>query len=102
MQLDPDRLHCRVIGTSAARIASIVGVDRMQTTQGTLARLGFSDSATAERLLAEWGVGVGEILDLLADVADPDLPWPRSIGWPSSGPICRHCCSDRRPRRADS
>ena len=48
-------------------------MDRIQTTQGTLARLGFRDSSTAERLLAEWGSGSEEILALLADVADPDL-----------------------------
>ncbi len=48
-------------------------MDRIQTTQGTLARLGFSDSSTAERLLADWGSESEEILTLLADVADPDL-----------------------------
>ena len=48
-------------------------MDRLQTTQGTLARLGFTDSARAERLLAEWGSESERILDLLADVADPDL-----------------------------
>ncbi len=48
-------------------------MDRIQTTQGTLARLGFRDSSTAERLLAEWGAESAEILDLLIDVADPDL-----------------------------
>lgn len=46
---------------------------RIQTTQGTLVRLGFVDAATAERLLAEWGSEADEVLELLGDVADPDL-----------------------------
>ncbi|QGN35546.1 bifunctional [glutamine synthetase] adenylyltransferase/[glutamine synthetase]-adenylyl-L-tyrosine phosphorylase [Microlunatus sp. Gsoil 973] len=41
-------------------------------TQGTLARRGFTDSATAHRRLADWDHSYEPLLDLIAASADPD------------------------------
>src|SRR5690606_17690122 len=49
------------------------GVPRIESTAARLARLGFADAATAARLVEEAGVEQGDLLDALADVADPDL-----------------------------
>jgi [glutamine synthetase] adenylyltransferase / [glutamine synthetase]-adenylyl-L-tyrosine phosphorylase len=48
-------------------------VSRIQTTQGNLARRGFTDAAAAERLLTAWEDSDEELLDLLVGSADPDL-----------------------------
>src|SRR4051794_16105067 len=45
----------------------------METTQGVLARRGFTDAAAAARILAEWEDDREYLLDLLVDAADPDL-----------------------------
>lgn len=49
------------------------GMDRLETTVGRLARLGFSDADRAEKLLGGWPSGAEACIDLLADAADPDL-----------------------------
>lgn len=46
---------------------------RLQTTQGTLARRGFLDAATALATLERWEAGQEPLLDLVARTADPDL-----------------------------
>lgn len=49
------------------------GMDRLETTVGRLARLGFSDAGRAELLLGGWPTGAEACLELLTDAADPDL-----------------------------
>ncbi len=49
---------------------------RIQTTQGALARRGFVDARTAERLLDRWqldGLDPADLVELIAQSADPDL-----------------------------
>ncbi|MFI6707518.1 bifunctional [glutamine synthetase] adenylyltransferase/[glutamine synthetase]-adenylyl-L-tyrosine phosphorylase [Nonomuraea sp. NPDC050478] len=46
---------------------------RIESTAARLARLGFADAATAARLVEQAGVELGDLLDALAGVADPDL-----------------------------
>ena len=49
---------------------------RIQTTQGALARRGFVDARTAERLLDRWhleGFDPADLVELVAQSADPDL-----------------------------
>ena len=49
---------------------------RIQTTQGTLARRGFVDAGTAERLLDRWhpdALDPADLVELVAHSADPDL-----------------------------
>ena len=50
---------------------------RTSTTQGALARLGFGDPTSAERILGDWDDAHGDALrplvDDLAASADPDL-----------------------------
>ena len=48
-------------------------MSRIETTQGVLARRGFTDAATAARILAEWEDDREYLLDLIGDAADPDL-----------------------------
>jgi len=50
-------------------------VVRIQTTWGNLARRGFVDTRTAERILARWDLDGAEeeLVDLIAQAADPDL-----------------------------
>ena len=48
-------------------------MSRLQTTQGTLARRGFADSATAVRIVSDWDEVCEDILSLLSVAADPDL-----------------------------
>jgi glutamate-ammonia-ligase adenylyltransferase len=52
---------------------SIDFVSRLQTTQGTLARRGFADSAAAERIVSHWDEVCESVLDLVTRSADPDL-----------------------------
>lgn len=44
----------------------------MQITQGTLARRGFTDSASAQRRLDDWDSSYEPLLDLITESADPD------------------------------
>ena len=49
---------------------------RIQTTRGSLARLGFADARRAEDTLLRWGLAPDEpdpLVDLVASAADPDL-----------------------------
>ncbi len=46
---------------------------RFATTQGTLARLGFSDAARADRIVADWGQERDDLIDLISEAADPDV-----------------------------
>jgi [glutamine synthetase] adenylyltransferase / [glutamine synthetase]-adenylyl-L-tyrosine phosphorylase len=46
---------------------------RIETLQGTLARRGFVDAVTAERIIDHWADEYEPLLDLLAKSADPDL-----------------------------
>jgi glutamate-ammonia-ligase adenylyltransferase len=48
-------------------------VTRIETTQGVLARRGFTDAASAARILSEWEDDREYLLDLVSDAADPDL-----------------------------
>lgn len=48
-------------------------MDRLETTVGRLARLGFSDTASAQQMLASWPGGAAACVDLLSSAADPDL-----------------------------
>jgi len=48
-------------------------VKRLQTTQGVLARRGFTDSVAAERIVADWDEVCEDILQLVTRAADPDL-----------------------------
>nr|WP_228488875.1 bifunctional [glutamine synthetase] adenylyltransferase/[glutamine synthetase]-adenylyl-L-tyrosine phosphorylase [Raineyella fluvialis] len=48
-------------------------MDRLETTVGRLARLGFTDAGRAEKLLHGWPSGEDACLDLLTAAADPDL-----------------------------
>ncbi len=56
-----------------AGTTSINAVNRLETTQGALARRGFSDPATALRSLAAWQRHQEPLLDLIGDTADADL-----------------------------
>jgi glutamate-ammonia-ligase adenylyltransferase len=71
------RLFCAQRGTRCTNTftggVSIGGVSRLQTTQGLLARRGFTDSAAAERIVREWDESGEDILDLVSQAADPDL-----------------------------
>ncbi|HEY5821563.1 MAG TPA: bifunctional [glutamine synthetase] adenylyltransferase/[glutamine synthetase]-adenylyl-L-tyrosine phosphorylase [Propionibacteriaceae bacterium] len=46
---------------------------RIQTTQGTLARRGFSDAAGADRVVGQWATDQEPLLELVTQAADPDL-----------------------------
>ena len=46
---------------------------RIETTQGTLARRGFTDTARAVRIISEWDERRYALLDLITEAADPDL-----------------------------
>ena len=46
---------------------------RIETAQGTLARRGFVDPETAERIIARWDTELEVLVDILASSADPDL-----------------------------
>ena len=46
---------------------------RIETAQGTLARRGFIDPETAERIIARWDTELEVLVDILASSADPDL-----------------------------
>jgi glutamate-ammonia-ligase adenylyltransferase len=48
-------------------------MSRLQTTQGTLARRGFVDSAAAVQIVNDWDEVCGEVLELVTESADPDL-----------------------------
>jgi glutamate-ammonia-ligase adenylyltransferase len=48
-------------------------VPRIESTAARLARLGFADGARAAQLLGGAGAGLGDVLESLVDVADPDL-----------------------------
>ncbi len=48
-------------------------VTRIETTQGALARRGFTDTERALSVVAEWDQRRDPLLDLLAEAADPDL-----------------------------
>jgi glutamate-ammonia-ligase adenylyltransferase len=48
-------------------------VSRIETTQGVLARRGFTDAAAAARILAEWDDDREYLLELVGNAADPDL-----------------------------
>ncbi|HET9871647.1 MAG TPA: bifunctional [glutamine synthetase] adenylyltransferase/[glutamine synthetase]-adenylyl-L-tyrosine phosphorylase [Propionibacteriaceae bacterium] len=48
-------------------------MSRLQTTQGTLARRGFVDSAAAERMVGQWDESHEPLLELVAGSPDPDL-----------------------------
>ncbi|GAA2110296.1 bifunctional [glutamine synthetase] adenylyltransferase/[glutamine synthetase]-adenylyl-L-tyrosine phosphorylase [Microlunatus panaciterrae] len=45
---------------------------RLQTTQGNLARRGFSDSAAALRIVTDWPEDAAPLLELVIESADPD------------------------------
>jgi glutamate-ammonia-ligase adenylyltransferase len=51
---------------------TIAGVETLQITQGTLARRGFSDSAAAHRIVADWPSSYQPLLDLISESAEPD------------------------------
>jgi [glutamine synthetase] adenylyltransferase / [glutamine synthetase]-adenylyl-L-tyrosine phosphorylase len=51
---------------------NIADVPKLQITQGTLARRGFSDSEVAQRRLADWDAEYEPLLDLVTESADPD------------------------------
>src|SRR4029450_12279306 len=57
----------------ASRRNSIEIMIRIETMQGTLARRGFVDAVTAERIIDHWADEHEPLLDLLAKSADPDL-----------------------------
>ena len=46
---------------------------RIETTQGTLARRGFTDTARAVQVVSEWDDRRDPLVDLLSEAADPDL-----------------------------
>ena len=48
-------------------------MSRIETTQGVLARRGFTDAAAAAQILAEWEDDREYLLDLVGAAADPDL-----------------------------
>lgn len=49
------------------------GMDRLETTVGRLARLGFLDTTRALSLLEDWPGGAGACAELVSVAADPDL-----------------------------
>lgn len=48
-------------------------MDRLETTVGRLARLGFTDTARAQLLLQDWPQGAAACAELVSSAADPDL-----------------------------
>ena len=82
------RRHSNGAAFGPPRSVAFVDVTRIETTQGALARRGFTDTGRGPGDGRGLGRLAAALLELLGEAADPDLALYRSTGWPT---WCRTC-----------